>query len=524
MKQTQALFFLVALFLATSCIAATPKRLKPNPSLDRYNKAVNDFNKATQDFNKAKNANDTALLTTANGEIGTNIQELQALALTPEYKNDPTVYNLIGYLYLTQNNPAAAIPELQTTIRLNPNNLDARNNLGNAYRQTQRYDDAAAQYQYIVDHSPVSATGPSPARVKFNLATSLGQAGRTDEALALFSQLVAASPDAAIYKNYAFFLQKAGHKAEAADAMHQAAVLNPKDATAWLAAGELYASNQRYDEAIANLTKAVGSDVSPALSENGQYDAQFALGESFAAKSDFNQAIADFGKAAALQPANAVPLYNKGVVQEQAGLRADAEASYRAALQKDPENTQIQIALGLLLANEGNSSESATYLSGAVSRLPQNAQAAPIYARLGDQYAKQGDYTRAEQSRRQALTLNPADADTRLAIAADDMDRRQYVSALVQYDAAARLRPTDPAIQNGRGAAYKNLKQYAKALAAFKQAQALDPSSAQVQNNIGVLYELLGKKASAIIAYKKALALNPGLTVARQNLSRFVRK
>ena len=522
--KTQALLLSLALSLTVSGLAAAPQRIKPNPSLDRYNKAVNDFNKATQDFNRAKNAGDASTLTAANGEISANIRELQTLAQTPEYKNDPTVHNLLGYLYLTQSNPAAAIPELQTTVQLKPDNLDARNNLGNAYRQTQRYDEAAAQYQYIVDHSPAGAASPSPARVKFNLATTLGQAGKTDQALALFAQLVATNPDAATYKNYGFFLQKAGRTAEAADAMHQAAVLNPKDATAWLAAGELYAGSKRYDEAISSLTQATGPDVSPALSGGSRYNAYFALGESHAAKSDFPAAITDFGAAAALQPQNATPLYNKGVVQEQAGLRSDAEASYRSALQKAPDNTQIQIALGLVLANEGNAAESARLLAGAVPHLPQDAQAAPIYARLGDQYTKQGDYGRADQARQQALALNPADADTRLALAASDMARKQYVSALIQYDAAAKLRPNDAAIQNGRGTAYKNLKQYPKALAAFRQAQALEPNNAQVANNIGVLSELLGRKAQAIAAYKKALALDPGLAVARQNLSRFARR
>ena len=60
------------------------------------------------------------------------------------------------------------------------------------------------------------------------------------------------------------------------------------------------------------------------------------------------------------------PLYNKGVLQQQAGLNADAETSYRSALQKDPNNVQIQTALGILLADMGDSAESASLLSAAV--------------------------------------------------------------------------------------------------------------------------------------------------------------
>ena len=528
----------LALMLAASCSAglacgaafgqatadskpAATKKVVPNPALDHYNKVVTDFNKATQDFNSAKNSNNADALKTADQEIASNIKDLEALAQTPDYQNDATVHNLIGYLYLTQDNPTAAIPELQTTVRLKPDNLDARNNLGNALRQQMRYDEAAEQYRYVLDHF-TPTPGLDAGQIKFNLATVLGQAGKTDEALALFGELVAApNPDAATFKNYGFFLQKAGRSAEAADALRRAAEKDPKDATAWLSAGEIYAKIQRYDDAIATLTKAVGPDVSPKLDVIGQYDAYFALGEANAAKANINEAIRDFDTAAGLQPQNAVPVYNKGVLQEQAGLKSDAEASYRSALQKDPSSVQIQTALGLILADEGNAAESATLLAQAAPRLTQDAKAAPIYARLGDDYAKQQDYANADQARRQALALDPSDVDVRLALADSDMTRHQYVAALAQYDAAAKLRPSDPLIQAGRGVAYKNLKQYPRALRAFQQALALDPSNAQVQNNIGVLYELLGNKAQAVAAYKKALVLNPGLEIARHNLSRF---
>jgi len=534
MKQTPISRLALALLLTASCGAvfgqapgakpAASKKAAPNPALDRYNNAVNHFNRATQDFNAAKNAGNADLLKRADAEVAASTTELEGLAQTPDYANDPTIHNLIGYLYLTQDNSASAIPQLQTTVRLKPDNLDARNNLGNALRQQQRYDESAEQYRFVLDHLKPGTTGLNAARIKFNLATVLGQAGKTDEALALFGELAASNPDAATYKNYGFFLQKAGRSAEAADALRKAAEQDPKDAAAWLNAGELYAKGQRYDDAIAALTKAVGPDVDPKLDVVGQYDAYFALGAANAAKSNTNEAIKDFDTAAGLQPQNAVPVYNKGVLQEQAGLKSDAEASYRSALAKDPASVQIQTALGLLLADEGNAAESATLLAQAAPNLTQNAKSALIYARLGDQYAKQKDFAKADQARRQALALNPEDADTRLALADSNMTRRQYVAALAQYDAAAKLRPNDPAIQNQRGVAYKNLKQYPKALQAFKQALALDPSNAQVQNNIGVLYELLGNKAQAVTAYKKALALNPSLEVARRNLSRFARK
>ncbi len=496
----------LAVFAGASPLAAAPSAKAADPNTAQYNQAINDFNAATSGKDPAKTQ--------------TAVSELKALTLTPQYRNDPTAHNLLGYLYLTQANPAAAIPELQTTVMLAPNNLDAHNNLGNALRQTNQYDAAAVQYQYIVDHP--AADGPDPARVKLNLATVLGQAGRLDESLALFSQLTASSTaDAGVYKNYGFFLQKAGRSADAAAALQKSASLNPKDASASLSAGELFAKSGQYDSAIASLTQAVGPGVSPKLDPGAEYDAYFALGESYAAKGDRPQAIKEFDTASQLQPQNAAPFYNKGVLQQQAGLSADAETSYRSALAKDPNNPQTQTALGVLLADRGDTTEAVSLLASGIPKLPQTAQAAPFYSRLGDLYAKQKDYPDANQARLEALTLAPADTDTRVALADSYMTQHQYVSALTQYNLASQVRPSDAAIQNQRGVAYKNLKQYPKALTAFKQAAALSPANAQVQNNIGVVYELLGKRPLAIAAYKKALALNPQLAEARQNLSRF---
>ena len=515
---------------ASSSTAAprTQKAGPLDPNVQKYNDAVNLFNTATQEYNAAKSNHTSS--DKANADIAADITQLQAVAQIPQYKDDATVHNLLGYLYLTQGTPDAnqkAIPELQTTVRLKPDNLDARNNLGNALRDADPpdYNGAAAQYQYILANPPAPGVNSSLDlnKVKFNLATVLGQQGRLEESLAQFADLTATHPDAAAWKNYGFFLQKAGKTPEAANALHQSAELNPADADARLDAGRLYAKAGSPNEAIPDLTKAVGPALAPQLDAISKYNAYFALGEMYAAQGNPNEAIKAFAAAAPLQPQVATPLYNEGVLQEQAGLKADAAASYRSALALDPSNVQIQEALGLLLADQGNAAEAVTLLSQAAPKLPQDApadrlKAAVVYARLAELYVQQKDSAAAGHARLQALALNPDDTVMRLMLANSYLAQKQYVTALVQYDLAAKSRPNDPVIQNQRGIAYENLGQYPKALSAFQSALRLDPRNAQAQNNVGVLYELLGRRAEAMMAYKKALTLNPKLTEARQNL------
>ena len=479
------------------------------PAQEKYNEAINHFNSATQSF-------DSALVTQ-------NIAELQALTATPEYRSDPVVHNLIGYLFLTQNASASAVPELQIATQLKPDDMDARNNLGSALRQLSRYDEAAAQYQYIVNHAKATPGGTDTAQTRFNLATTLGQAGHLDQSLALFADLAAADPDAATMKNYGFFLQKAGKTPQAADALRKSGELNPKDAGAWLSAGELYVKTGNNDEALSALNHSLDAGADPPLDAASTYAAHFARGEVYSSKANTAEAIKEFTLASAAQPRNAVPLYNAAVLQEQAGHSSDAETSYRSALALDPSNLQIQAALGLLLADEGKLTEAAAQLSSTAPHLPQDAKAGLIYGRLGDVYAGLKQKNEAGIAWQQALVLNPDDTDTQVSLAGSYLAQKQYVSALALYDAAAKARPSDAAIQNGRGTAYQKLRQYPRALAAFREGLALNPHSAQIQNNVGVALELLGKKTQAILSYQKSLQLDPNLREARLNLNRFAR-
>ncbi len=311
-------------------------------------------------------------------------------------------------------------------VSLKPDDIAARNNLALALSESNppRYDEAAAQYKAILDSlallPPPSSPNPTntileSTRIKFSLATTLGQAGRLDEALTQFGELDdTLSPTlsslqgddknfaANVYKNYGYLAMKANQSPKAADAMSKAATLNPKAADVWLESGELYAQQGSQDEAIAALTNAVGPGVDPPLDTARAYDAHFALAQAHNAKGETNEAINEFDLAAHLQPQNAVPLYNKAVLQQQMQLNADAAASYRSALALDPGDLQTQTALGLLLADQGNNAEAASLLSQAAPRLPQEqpadrVKAAVVYARLADVQAKQKKYADANE-------------------------------------------------------------------------------------------------------------------------------
>jgi Flp pilus assembly protein TadD len=74
---------------------------------------------------------------------------------------------------------------LETEIRLHPENLGARIELGHVYTRAKRYEEGLAVDRELVRRAPNDPT------VRYNLACSLALLGRTEEALDALERAVA---------------------------------------------------------------------------------------------------------------------------------------------------------------------------------------------------------------------------------------------------------------------------------------------------------------------------------------------
>lgn len=438
--------------------------------------------------------------------------EAGLVSVEQQAPTDPTVHSLLGYIYLKENKSAQALAEMQTVVRLAPNDPAGRKNLGRALLQTGKNDQALAQFQTVL------AANPNDADAQYGLALALGQSGRTDDAAAAFGRAASLKPSAAAYQNQAAMLQKGGRYAEAADAYQKASALDPTNSAAFLNAGLLYAQAGNNDKAIPALTQAL------ALDTDEKYEAHMALGQA-QAKSDPDQALTQFVAAAQARPTDALPVYDQAVLQTQAGRRPQAEAAYRKVIDLAPSDPKMlgdaQMALGLLLAQDGNAADAVPLLTQAAQADPKN----PVpHQALGNLYAKLANPQKAIDERTVAVSLAPDDVQTRLLLADQLMAQKQYAAAAMQYDQAAQRQPDNAQVQNARGTAYEMSGNLAVARTAFQAALTADPKYARAENNLGVVYEKQGHMAQAVAAYKKAVQLDPALAVARRNLARLTKK
>jgi tetratricopeptide (TPR) repeat protein len=82
-----------------------------------------------------------------------------------------------------------ALPALQKTTELLPDDADAHNNLGNAQQDLGQFDYAAASYRRVLEIKPEYA------EVHYNLGNALQGLGQLDDAVASYRRALEIKPD-----------------------------------------------------------------------------------------------------------------------------------------------------------------------------------------------------------------------------------------------------------------------------------------------------------------------------------------
>jgi len=112
--------------------------------------------------------------------------------------------------------------------------------------------------------------------------------------------------------------------------IEQAIRLDPRDASAFNARGDLYFFKGDRERALADYTKAISLEPASA----GQ--AFINRGMVHLTTGDFDRAVAEFGQAVRLEPASAEALYWRGMASRLKGDTAAADADIAAAKKIDP--------------------------------------------------------------------------------------------------------------------------------------------------------------------------------------------
>jgi protein O-mannosyl-transferase len=381
--------------------------------------------------------------------------------------------NNLGQFYLHEHRPDRAIEPLEQAIRHNPHDVSAINNLGVALVRLGRIDEAVKRYHQAIATDPLDPQAysnmgvalakqgrgeeaiesyrkaielnPKLAATHHNLGLLLAEMGRLDESLRHFDEAVTIAPElGSTHMSYADVLMAAGRIRDAADHYRTALSLDPTLTGAHYQLGRIALADQLLPAALEHFRDAVASAPDHALAHDGLASVLAAIGRHDEAADHFKTALSlapesgpihldyatfllargdkpaarrEFLEAARRMPDDQRPRFQAGVLEQQLGDLAAAEATFRS-IEKGGAYGPACNHLAFLLAARGENEEAIERLRQAVRVEPANAE---YHNNLGVILVRAGDREEALAALEEAVRLKPDYAEARKNL--DDLRR-----------------------------------------------------------------------------------------------------
>ena len=202
-----------------------------------------------------------------------------------------------------------------------------------------------------------------------NLGSALFDEGKTEEAIAHYSEAISIMPNIILSYNKR---------------------------------GIAYAKLGRHQRALEDFNKAISLKPDDAISYNCRGNAYAELGQ-------YQMAIEDYNKTIRLKPDNADAYNNRGTIYTKLGQYQMAIEDFNNAIRLKPDNAAAYNSRGAIFIKFGQYQMAIEDLNKAIRLKPDDADA---YNNRGTIYTKLGQYQMAIEDFNNAIRLKPDDADT----------------------------------------------------------------------------------------------------------------
>ena len=469
------------------------------------------------------------------GEADKSLQMFQQFArLAP---NRPEAFNNLGAAYLRAGNPDQAETAFRRSLALRPGAVDALYNLGALLNARGKYAESKPllEQAYRSEHS---------GSVAYELAVAMAGTGDKKEALRILeSAAPPKGANAAPWLKLTGTLELEEGKAEAASrALVAATALQPDDPELSYDLALVRLQQGHTDDAITLLDKsfaqlpassrevregailaskgfpqqALSRFEQAATEDPGSYDALYNVAVLRLEKADPKDL--DLSLDAAQRAMN---VHNTGEIHD---LLADiyerrkdyknALLEYQEATRLDPDNDRYAFDLGSELLLHENYQAAETILRAAQARNPQSSQ---IYLALGAAEFMGGKTADSVEAFLKAIDLNPNFEPAYLFLGeAYTFSNTRSEEVLAKLAHLAAKRPQSFGAQYYYGTClvvamdnYGTLTNASLAMAALHRAAQLRPRDGRVYYQMGEVLRLEKRTADSVPYYVKAIALDP---------------
>jgi tetratricopeptide (TPR) repeat protein len=430
------------------------------------------------------------------------IQHLEQALVGAAGGGDANLRAMLARLYITNDDPAKAIPILSLLVREEPGWQDGPTLLMEAYRSSGRTEDAVKWLEEAVADQP---------QLYSTLGDFYGQEQRYKEAANAYEQAMKNAPRSFdLRMRYASMLLSAGNVADygkARDALREALQLRGTDERALYMLSQAERGTGELDAAEATARRLIAqnsanprgySALADALEERQRYQP---LVDTLA------PAMATFRAASDGVMALATLLPRLGFAYERLGQYDKAIATFEEARKASPRD--LSIAGYLIQAHmSAKQYQPAVDLARSLrAQYPDNLG----LARLEAQALRQSGKTDEGIALLEGLLKKREDDPEAYSLLAEQYaDSNKGAQAIKLLQDAQLKFPDEPALTFELAAIFEKQKKYSEAEAAFRQVLSRDPEHARALNYLGYMFADQGVHLDeSVDLIKRALKLEP---------------
>jgi len=173
---------------------------------------------------------------------------------------------------------------------------------------------------------------------------------------------------------------------------------------------------------------------------------------------------------------DAVSLYRGGKLD-------DARSEFEALHQINPRSSDVDAWLGFIYVRQNKARLAIPLLEQAEAQQPRDLE---IQIDLGSAYMVNGDLDRALDKYHNVIHLNPNLFEPYYNCGTIYLRQRAYSKAVSAFIMSAKMKSSDPYVQNNLGVAYENLHDELNAAKAFRKAAEMMPDNLTFAHNAGL--------------------------------------
>jgi tetratricopeptide (TPR) repeat protein len=211
-------------------------------------------------------------------------------------------------------------------------------------------------------------------------------------------------------------------------------------------------------------------------------------------------------KQEARQRAGRLRTVRAGFAHHQAGRLRRAEALYRKALQKDPDDANALHLLGVVAYQCGEVGMAMRLIERALPGLPELPD---VHLNYGNALRETGKLAEAVASYRRALALKSDYGMAHNNLAASLNQQEEFAAGVASSELAIALIPQFFGAYVNHAAALMGLERFAEAEAPLRRALDLAPDRMQTHRDLGWVLAKLRRYEEAVASLEQAIKLDP---------------